>query len=205
MAYGGGGMGGGGGDDDGGGGPAPPVRREEALHLHSLRFLHPGPGEPAYLFEAVLRKGRPPPSGVAVRPPLSLRDARSGEWTDEMSERVAFAALPPPGSAYREPALDALLEVEVYRGAVERLRSGQAVLDWGGGAAGAGEAPGALRGGGRQQQRRAEEDAAERAALPEHHSLEPGGGGEQHHLDDATAAATAGGAFRTAEWGRVDN
>lgn len=59
-----------------------------------------------------------------------------------MSERVAFAALPPLGSAYREGALAALEQIEVYQEAVERLRRDEAVLDWRGvaGAIAAGEA-----------------------------------------------------------------
>lgn len=101
---------------------------QNTLHLWTLRFLHPEEGQEAYLLEAVLQKGRPPPSGASVLAPLYLRDSRTGEWSDEMAERVAFAALPPRRSAYRASALEALSGVDVYKGAVERFRRREAQL-----------------------------------------------------------------------------
>jgi tRNA1Val (adenine37-N6)-methyltransferase len=67
------------------------------LKLLSLRFLHAAPGDPAYLMEAVLRRGGGP--DLEVRAPLHVRGS-DGLYSEEVARRVAGAArCAPPDDA----------------------------------------------------------------------------------------------------------
>lgn len=60
------------------------------LKLLSLRFVHAEPHQPAYLMEAVMRRGGGP--DLVIREPLYVR-GDDGLYTEEVARRVAAAAL----------------------------------------------------------------------------------------------------------------